>query len=135
MSPYSLSSVLYLERERAHWCLFLKAHWSYSFSTPPMGLQWNLITSRPPDVKNWLIGKDLMLGKVEGRRRRGRQRLRWLYTITNSMDTNLSKLQEIVADRGAWHAIVHGVTKGLIWLTDWTTATTLRPHVQIQPLL
>ena len=55
-----------------------------------------------------------MLGKVEGRRRRGRQRLRWLYTITNSMDTNLSKLQEIVADRGAWHAIVHGVTKGLI---------------------
>ena len=54
----------------------------------------------PPDAKNWLTGKDLMLGKIEGRRRRRRQRMRWLGTMIDSMDMNLSKLQEIVEDRG-----------------------------------
>ena len=53
----------------------------------------------PPDAKNWLTGKDLMLGKIEGRRRRRRQRMRWLGTMIDSMDMNLSKLQEIVEDR------------------------------------
>ena len=57
------------------------------------------------------LEKTLMLGKIEGKRRRGQQRMRWLDSITNSMEVNLSKLWEKVEDRGAWHATVHGVTK------------------------
>ena len=57
------------------------------------------------------LEKALMLGKIEGRRRRGRQRMRWLDGMTDSMDMNLSKLQEIVKDRGVWRSTVHGVTE------------------------
>ena len=69
------------------------------------------------------VEKTLMLGKIEGKRRRGQQRVRWLDGITDSMDMNLSKLWEIVEDRGTWHAAFHGVVKSQTWLSDWTHNT------------
>ena len=67
------------------------------------------------------LEKSLILGKIEGRRGRGHQRMRWLDGITEAMDMNSGKLQEMVRDREAWHAAVHRVTKSQTWLGDWTT--------------